>query len=69
MKHDVNALIKRIRVCGTYARLKVAKAATHNPILDTGGEQEFFSEYDVDERHYEPEGKTDVSSCLRTVVK
>jgi hypothetical protein len=64
MKYDVNAIVERIRVCGTYTVLKAAKTAAHTALFDAGFEREWFTECDVDERHYGPEREMDTSGRI-----
>src|SRR5271169_5882783 len=47
LNKDVNSVIEKVRVCGTYTSLPAAKAAAHRCLFDAGYEQEWFSEFDA----------------------
>ncbi|TKA69968.1 hypothetical protein B0A49_10865 [Cryomyces minteri] len=47
LKHDPTAEIEKVRVCGTYTSLPLAKAAAHRCLFDAAYEQEFFETFDT----------------------
>lgn len=64
MSRDVNALVERIRVCGTYTVLKAAKTAARTALFDAGFEREWFTEYEMDEKHYGSERQMETSGSV-----
>jgi len=49
---DVNDLVEKVRVCGTYTALIAAKNAAHRVLFDAGYEKEWFTEYDTKEADF-----------------